>query len=211
MLVRSVEASTDERRRIAADLHDGVVQDLAGISYALSAAAEQADGRSPAETRAALREAAADTRDAMRRLRSLVVDIHPPNLRASGLEAALSDLLAPLAADGVEISLRGADVPLPDDVELLFYRGAAEALRNTRRHAHASRVAVRVARNGDRARLEVVDDGVGFTDTQRAERRAEGHVGLSLLEELAGRARGRLEVTSTPGGGTSFVLEAPAT
>ena len=209
MLIRTVEASTDERRRIAADLHDGVVQDLAGISYTLSAAAERADGASPADNRETFRDAASDTREAMRRLRSLIVEIHPPNLRASGLEAAIGDLLAPLAADGLQTAFDGAP-PLPEDVELVFYRGAGEALRNVRRHANASRVTVRVSRTGDTARLEVVDDGTGFTAEQRERRRREGHVGLSLLEELALRAGGRLEIASKPGVGTTFALEVPA-
>ena len=209
MLIRTVEASADERRRIAADLHDGVVQDLAGISYTLSAAAERADGASPDDNRGTFRDAASDTRAAMRRLRSLIVDIHPPNLRASGLEAAIGDLLAPLAADGLETAFDGAP-PLAEDAELVFYRGAGEALRNVRQHANASRVTVRVSRSGGTALLEVVDDGVGFTPEQRELRRREGHVGLSLLEELAERAGGRLEVTSAPGAGTTFALEVPA-
>ena len=103
LLVRAVEASADERRRIAADLHDGVVQDLAGISYSLSAASEQAGLDVPPVIRSTLTEAAAGTRDSMRRLRSLLVEIHPPNLQASGLEAALADLLSPLPARGVAV------------------------------------------------------------------------------------------------------------
>jgi two-component system nitrate/nitrite sensor histidine kinase NarX len=58
-------------------------------------------------------------------------------------------------------------------------------------------------------RLEVVDDGVGFTPAQRADRRDDGHVGLSLLEELAARAGAAVEVRSTPGAGTTFALEVP--
>jgi signal transduction histidine kinase len=117
LLVRAVEASVDERRRIAADLHDGVVQDLAGISYSLSAAA-QSDG-SPA-TRETLASAAAGTRDAMRQLRSLLVEIHPPNLRASGLEAALADLVAPLRARGIEAEVTvDCEPPLADEDERL--------------------------------------------------------------------------------------------
>ena len=210
LLVRTLEASDDERRRIAADLHDGVVQDLAGISYSLSAAAEQADERPPAETRSTVREAAAATRGVMRRLRSVLVEIHPPNLRASGLEAALRDVVSPLAADGVETSLTVADEPLSEDVERLFYRAAGEAVRNVRLHAHASNVAVRLSSANGLARLEVVDDGVGFTAAERERSRAEGHVGLSLLEELASRMGGRLDVVSTPGAGTSFELEVPS-
>ena len=98
LLVHAVEASADERRRIAAELHDGPVQDLAGLSYSLSAAAQTES--SPA-ARQTLDRAAAGTRDSMRQLRSLLVEIHPPNLRASGLEAALADLLAPLEARGI--------------------------------------------------------------------------------------------------------------
>lgn len=209
LLVEALEASADERRRIAADLHDGVVQELAGISYSLSAAVEHADERTPAEVRAALSESAAATRDTMRRLRSALVDINPANLRAAGLEAALADVAAPLSADGLETSVDVAGEPLPEDVERLFYRGATEAIRNIREHAHASSATIHVSSSGGRARLEVMDDGRGFTEDELERRRAEGHVGLSLLEGLASRMGGTLEVVSTPGRGTSFVLEVP--
>jgi len=209
-LVRAVEASADERRRIAADLHDGVVQDLAGISYSLSAAAESTDPEPSPALRTTLLEAAAATRDGMRRLRSLLVEIHPPNLRSAGLEAAISDLLASLHATGIETSLDIAgDVALSEETELLFYRAAGEAIRNVVRHSGAKRVSVRIDATGGRARLEVMDDGVGFASADRERSRAEGHVGLSLLEELAARMRGSLEVQSAPGAGTSFVMEVP--
>ena len=207
LLVRAVEASADERRRIAADLHDGPVQDLAGISYSLSAAAEAEP--SPA-TRATLREAAAGTRAAMRRLRSLLVEIHPPNLRASGLEAALEDLLAPLRARGLETALSiEPEHRLDEGDERLVYRAAAEALRNVERHARAKRVGVGLRADDGAVRLEVVDDGVGFSSEERERRREAGHVGLSLLEGLAERAGATLEVRSTPGTGTTFALEVP--
>ncbi len=207
LLVRAVEASADERRRIAADLHDGPVQNLAGISYSLSAAA-QTEG-SPA-ARKALDQAAAGLRDSMRQLRSVIVEIHPPNLRTSGLEAALADLLAPLQARGVETELTvGPALGLDEDNERIVYRAAAEALRNVQRHAGAHRVAVSVERDAPGVRLEVSDDGAGFAPDDRERRRDEGHVGLSLLEELAARAGGRLDVRSAPGQGTTFALELP--
>jgi signal transduction histidine kinase len=207
LLVRAVEASDDERRRIAADLHDGPVQDLAGISYSLSAAAQT--GASPA-TRSTLEQAAAGTRDAMRRLRSLLVEIHPPNLRASGLEAALADLLAPFRASGAETELKvDASLGLDEEAERLVYRAAAEALRNVERHAQANRIAVSVERDEAGVQLVVADNGAGFAPEDRERRREEGHVGLSLLEELAARAGGRLDVRSAPGEGTTFELELP--
>ena len=124
LLVRALEASDDERRRIAADLHDGVVQDLAGVSYSLSSVSEQPDAQSPEEMRSTVRQAAGAIRDAMRRLRSALVEIHPPSLQAAGLEAALADVVAPLAADHVETTIDVTGEPLPDDVERLFYRAA---------------------------------------------------------------------------------------
>ncbi len=207
LLVHAVEASADERRRIAADLHDGPVQDLAGISYSLSAAAE-AEG-SPA-TRTTLRAAAAATRDAMRRLRSLLVEIHPPNLRASGLEAALTDLLAPLEARGLVTDLEiGAEPRLTEADERLVYRAAAEALRNVERHAGATSVAVTLRAEDGAVRLVVRDDGAGFSSEERERRREQGHVGLSLLEELAARSGAALDVRSSPGAGTTFALDLP--
>jgi signal transduction histidine kinase len=207
LLVRSAEASEDERRRIAADLHDGPVQDLAGISYSLSAAAEQ--DASP-EVREALRDAAAGTREAMRRLRTLLVEIHPPNLRASGIDAALADLLAPLRARGLVTELDvEPGVTLGEEDERLVYRAAAEALRNVDRHARATRVAVALRESGTTVRLEVVDDGAGFAAEERSRRREDGHVGLALLEDLAGRAGATVAVRSTPGAGTTFALEMP--
>ena len=207
LLVRAVEASDDERRRIAAELHDGPVQDLAGISYSLSAAAQTENSSVARET---LQHAAAGTRDSMRQLRSLLVDIHPPNLRASGLEAALADLLAPLQARGAEIELTvGPALALDEDAERTVYRAAAEALRNVQRHAAAHRVTVSVERDDAGVRLEVTDDGAGFAPDDRERRREEGHVGLSLLEELAARTDGRLDVRSAPGEGTTFLLELP--
>jgi signal transduction histidine kinase len=207
LLVRAVEASDDERRRIAADLHDGPVQDLAGISYSLSAAAQT--GASPA-TRSTLEQAAAGTRDAMRRLRSLLVEIHPPNLRASGLDAALADLLAPFRASGAETELKvDASLGLDEEAERIVYRAAAEALRNVERHARANRIAVSVERDEAGVQLVVADNGAGFAPEDRERRREEGHVGLSLLEELAARAGGRLDVRSAPGEGTTFELELP--
>jgi signal transduction histidine kinase len=210
LLERAVEASADERRRIAADLHDGVVQDLAGVSYSLSAAADRGQPRPSPEVRETLLRAAAATRAAIRQLRSLLVEIHPPNLRSAGLEAALRDLLAPLAARGVETSLDVEEgVQVGADTELLLFRAAGEAIRNVQRHAQARTVAVRLDSPDGNVRLAVVDDGVGFSPADRERRRTEGHLGLELLEELAARSGGALAVGPGRDGGTSFVFEVP--
>src|SRR5262249_11774414 len=121
LLRRAIDASDLERRRIAADLHDGAVQRLAGVSLSLAAAAG-GNGTSRRDQepslRAAVSEAAAETRETIRELRTLLVDIYPPTLQRSGLRAALSDLVAPLRAAGIAVTI---DVPedehVTDDIE----------------------------------------------------------------------------------------------
>lgn len=93
LLVAAVDASDAERRRIARDLHDGVVQDLAGISFAMSATERDVADRPAVASR--LSSLGSGVRHSLRVLRSLLVEIYPPNLRTEGLAAALDDLLAP--------------------------------------------------------------------------------------------------------------------
>ena len=200
LLQRAVDASERERRRIAADLHDGVVQNLAGVSYSLSAAASSA----PAELSPTLREAAAETRQALRELRSLLVEIYPPELQREGLEAALGDLLAPCAARGLETRLAVDDGDLPPAVESLFFRATQEALRNVVKHAGAQRVDVEVGRRNGSATLRVEDDGTGF----EVDGQPKGdHFGLRVLRDLVREVGGDLEIDSKPGRGTVVCVE----
>ena len=206
LLQRAIEASDAERRRIASDLHDGVVQDLAGISYSLAAIEGDVEGAS----REALHDAAAGTRRSIRALRSLLVEIYPPSLRDAGLRAALSDLASPLAAHDIEATVDlPEDLQFPADVEALLYRAAQEAIRNVVTHARARHVDISLSRPDHLAVLEVADNGVGFDPKRLANRPAEGHVGLRVLADLAADAGGRFEVVSHPGNGTRVHLEVP--
>ena len=211
LLQRAIDASDTERRRIARDLHDGVVQSLAGVSYSLAAAADrlEGDGR-PSADAVRLRQAAADTRQSMRDLRSLIVEISPPNLHEEGLGNALGDLLSSLSAAGVQTSLdvdRGLE--LAPDTEALVFRVAQEAVRNAGAHANAGQVALTLVADDGRTRLVVEDDGAGFSPRDLERRRTEGHVGLSLLSGLVADAGGTLEVDSKPGEGTRLTAEVP--
>jgi two-component system NarL family sensor kinase len=208
LLAQALDASDRERRRIAADLHDGVVQGLAGASYTLSASAERVEGAGLDS--GPLRAVAGSLRQWVRELRTLVLDITPPRLHEAGLRAALDDLLSTLPPRGVEVSLHTELAPAPTgEVEALVFRAAQEAVRNVVRHAQASRTDVDLTCHGSRVRLEVRDDGVGYSDADRRARRAQGHVGLDLLAEMARAHGGQLTVTSTPGAGVTLLLELP--
>ena len=212
LLLRLIRTSDVERGRIAASLHDGPVQDLAGISLSLGAAARDVDRLDRESLQEVLSRAAGVTRESMRQLRSLLVTLHPPALESSGLERVLEDLAAPLRARGVEVAVDVAgDVELPPPQLKLCFRAAQEALRNVAEHADAANVAVEVARANGRVTVTVRDDGHGFSAVDVDDRRREGHVGLSLLHEGAADAGGRLTVESSAGNGTTVRLEVPAT
>ena len=144
-------------------------------------------------------------RSSLRSLRSLLVEIHPPDLRADGLGAALADLTAPATSAGVEteVEVEGVDDASHTSVALVW-RVAQEAVRNAIRHAEASHLSVRVASAGRRLVLDVEDDGRGFTPDEVTD---PAHFGLRGLTGLVAEAGGTLEVLSAPGAGTTVHLE----
>jgi two-component system, NarL family, sensor kinase len=210
LLRRSLEASDRERRRIAADLHDGVVQRLAGASFSLAAAAKRLNGENGA-AREALENGADQTRQSVRELRSLLVEIYPPSLRETGLESALLDLLAPLEAHGVSAELQiPAGMQLPADTEALLYRVAQEAIRNAVGHAEPGNVTVVVSLTDGRVTMTVEDDGRGFAPADDVQASSSGHFGLQLMRDLAADAGGEIEITPGAEHGTTVRVEVPA-
>jgi signal transduction histidine kinase len=207
-LLRAAIESTDaERRRIATDLHDGVVQDLAGVAFSLGAAARETDVSGGDGDK--LRHASDEVRDAVRSLRSLLVEIYPPSLAESGLESALSDLAARVGARGIDTAVVVDDSvgELDQDTTRLLYRTAQEGLRNVVAHADASRVDVTLARRDGIAVLEVADDGAGIEGDDVPA--PEGHIGLKGLAGLASTMGASLMIDTTPGRGTTLRLEVP--
>ncbi|MEZ5117493.1 MAG: sensor histidine kinase [Candidatus Nanopelagicales bacterium] len=213
LLQRAVDASAEERQRIAAHLHDGVVQELAVSSFAVAGAAEQADTLGHRGLADQLRGVLGTVRASIGGLRSLLVDIYPASLRTAGLRAALEDTTATLRSRGVEVDL---DVPpygrtgLDPAAEELVFRVAQECLRNVAGHAHARRVTVSLTRDGRDHVLDVVDDGVGFDAERALADPEEGHFGLRILADLAASAGATLDVRTGPGAGTHWRMRLPA-
>jgi two-component system, NarL family, sensor kinase len=206
LLRHALDASDAERRRIAGDLHDGVVQELTGVSLLLAA---QARG-STVEPQQALAASAA-IRSSINSLRSLLVEIYPANLQEEGLASALADLLNSLGARGIETrlvdELEGA--PIDADATTLLYRAAQEALRNVVAHAAASEVRVTLDDHGGAFRLTVDDNGRGFSTDTLDERVTDGHVGLLSLAGLVAELGGQLDISSAPGTGTRVRVSVP--
>ena len=209
LLVTALAAADRERTLIASDLHDGVVQGLAGASYTLTDAANRAQAAGQPEVANTLTDTAGSLRQWVRELRSLIVTVTPPALHSEGLQATLTDLVATLEARGigVELDVRVSD-ELTETAESLVYRVAQESVRNVVRHAHATKVHLIVAEENGWLQLQVKDDGQGF-DPSRSARR-QGSVGLNLLAALVHQRGGNLRVESAAGRGTSVTLRLPA-
>jgi len=210
LLRRALEASDLERRQIASDLHDGAVQDLAGVAYSLSATARRRDAAVPPDDARIIEDSAETIRHSIRSLRSLIVDIYPPDFGEVSLESAMADVLAPASEHGLRVDLDiEENERYPDSTARLLYRTAQEGVRNVLAHAEAGSVSVHVVRRDGVAIIEVVDDGRGFDPGQAMTTTASGHLGLVALRGLVTDAGGRFSVRSSPGSGTTVHAEVP--
>ncbi len=211
LLGNAIAASARERRRVASYLHDGPVQEIAGLAFSLAPLADGASARGASGEADLLRTTIDRLRRMVRDLRVLLVELHPPHLAAAGLEAAIADLVSPLHANGVDVSIaiEGAE-RLDREKETLVYRVAQEAVRNVIAYADAGSLRVELTADDRVARFAVSDDGRGFDPALRERRLSEGHVGLSLVEELARDYGGSLKIVSRQGEGTRIELEVPS-
>ena len=214
LLELTVSVSERERIRIAADLHDGPIQNLAGAGYAL----ESIEPSVP-EKQAPLMRAIQDTvRRAIESLRWLMVDLYPPDLSASQLPGTIARLAEPLREGGIDVRITAAPLPdeLAEDVLTTLYRVARETLANVSEHALADQVRIDLGVSGaagadgpQTVHLVIVDNGIGL-DPEDIDRRADGHLGLRLLKDRVENSGGTWSVTSgADGGGTAVSAVLP--
>ena len=197
-----------ERNRLALELHDAVSQKLFSLVLTAESAATLA-GRDAAGAQEQLERVQALAQEALEELRALIFELRPAEVERDGLCGALRKHVSLLAQRPPGIALE-LDDELPRDpkrdAEVL--RIAQEALANAIRHADAGHVRVRLGGEDGRLVLEVADDGAGF-DPGVPDLRSR-RLGLTSMEERARRLRGRLEIDSAPGSGTTVRLEVPA-
>jgi two-component system, NarL family, sensor kinase len=211
LLERAVDASIEERRRIAGTLHDGVVQELAATSFTVAGAAARAETQGDPRLAQDLHGVAGTLRSSIGGLRSLLVDIFPANLRTGDLADALADLGSPLRSRGIEVTLdlEQDDINLDPEVERLVFRVTQECLHNVRRHSGARSVRIAWRPEGEAMVLDVVDDGRGFDPSEVLTRPREGHFGVRVLADVASAAGADLSVSTAPGAGCHWRLRVP--
>ncbi|MGZ8630828.1 MAG: sensor histidine kinase [Actinomycetota bacterium] len=193
-------AQEEERRQIAADIHDDPIQVMSAVELRLAMLAEQPE----TITTAALAELQTTVRQSIERLRSLVFELRPAALDREGLIAAIDQYLAHAAKEtgwSYEIVDQLTGEPEPE-LRAALYRTVQEAVANARKHADAHRVSVRVTTAGDGVTLRVADDGTGF-DTERIVTPEPGHLGLHTMIERAELVGGWCRVSSVADAGTT--------
>lgn len=210
LLQKTVDASAAERRRIAGTLHDGVVQDLVGVSYLLSGTADRAAGTGRSDLADDLHEVSGQVRSSIGGLRSLLVDIYPPSLATAGLRAALDDLAITLRSRTITVETVVPDESgLDADGDRLVYRVAQECLTNIVRHSGASSARLTVSVGARTTVLEIVDDGAGFDLRRTLAEPPPGHFGLRVMADTVREAGARLEASSAVGHGAAWKLTVP--
>ena len=207
--IRQIEL---ERQRLGRELHTGLGQLLAAILLQLEVVASQLP-HPPELVAKALNRIATLASDALEQVRSISHRLHPPEWQRLTLEAAILQLWEYSGIpERLEASLRIEPLPREpeQEVRVLIYRGAQEALANLTRHAHATKVEMALETRGDQISLTMEDNGIGFDVAKllAAPASVASGIGLRSIREQAAGLGGRLEITSGPGG-TKLKLSAP--
>ncbi|MBS4727614.1 GAF domain-containing sensor histidine kinase [Mycobacterium sp. SM1] len=204
---RVIEAQEFERRRLAADIHDGISQRLVTLSYRLDAAARamRDDLAGASEQLDAARELVNLT---LQEARAAIGGLRPPVLDDLGLAGGLASLARSIPLSDLQVDL--VDTRLPEHIEIALYRIAQECLQNVVKHANATTARLRFSVTNDTARLEVTDDGIGFNALEHPLGNDDrGGYGLLSMAERAELAGGRLYIRSRVGSGTTVTATIP--
>lgn len=204
---RMVALQESERRRLAAEIHDGISQRIVGLSFHLAAGADAvATDPAFAATQIAAARKLADA--ALEETRLAIVGLRPPVLDDLGLAASLESLARSFGELSVEVDIDPA--PMPEHVETALYRIAQEGLQNVAKHAEAREVRVELVAGDDgRKTLSIVDDGAGFDPDQERPEASRVTYGLAGMRERADLIGGELHIESRPGRGTRVSVTIP--
>jgi signal transduction histidine kinase len=215
LLDRTVQAREEERIRLAADLHNGPIQRLAGVAYTADLGRRRLARGELAGSQALLASLEDDIRGEVAALRRVMSELRPPALDEWGLPAALADYAADFQRRTEITCTVESSLPtrLVRSQETVLYRVAQEALTNVAKHARARNARVSLRADRERVRLQVSDDGTGFTTTRSGDALGEqlgrDHYGLASMRQQIEMAGGTWQIRSRPGHGTAITATLP--
>ncbi|CAM2065307.1 Histidine kinase domain-containing protein [Sulfidibacter corallicola] len=205
---RLIQTQEHERRRIAAELHDGLGQNLLVIHHEIQHGLTDLDEREEAPRVQQLNELSDLVLHALDEVRQISYDLHPHQLDRLGLERAVESVVnkveraTPIRFD---LEIDPIDALFAKEVEINFFRIVQEAVANIVRHAEADRGRIRIRREPQRVEVTIEDNGRGFL----APNGELGGFGLTNMRERARLIGGTLEIASKPGEGTTVSLRLP--
>jgi signal transduction histidine kinase len=202
----------EERKHLARELHDQVIQGLLSVNYRLEEI--EVEGNVAPIVKADLADVRESIRSQVTDIRRMCGDLRPPTLDSLGLGAAIQSYTREWS-EHTEISV-ALDLPsglgsLPEAIELSVFRMIQEALNNVRKHARAGGVQIRLKHTSPRTLLlSIADDGDGLTgDFDLSMLAAQGHYGFLGISERVALLGGRLELRNQADGGLLMEIEIP--
>jgi signal transduction histidine kinase len=202
-------AILEERERIGMDLHDGIIQSIYGVGLSLESAYLSID-EDPKDAKKRVHHAIDGLNQAIRDLRSYILDLKPRQLGGDGLMSGMKRLIAEYRANTfAEVNLTESDVDLkelPQSHVLALFHICQESLANAAKHAKAKKVQIAVWVTDERVLMEITDDGTGFDMTSMNTN--IGH-GLANMQTRARTVGGEVDISSAPNDGTTILAWVP--
>jgi signal transduction histidine kinase len=205
---RLVEAQERERSMVAADIHDGVLQQLGATAIRLELAQSRVEQQDFNTASTIIADGANEIRSCARELRALLMELRPQVLDDNGLNAALNELGRHVEDVVVDVH---SDVPdnLGNEFSITIFRIVQEALTNIQKHAHATSAHVDVLLAEDSIRIDITDDGVGYEGAVTGPSAEGSHLGLLGMRERAQMFGGTFSISGASGGGTEIHATLP--
>ena len=210
-------ARGEERKSLAAELHDETMGDLGSMAVELAFMKRQAASEAP-DLEVALDELRLRLRATDKRLREIVQGIYPPVLALRGLESAVNSYLGEYSARTIdspypleiEMQTKGFDKErLHEDLEIGVYRVIQQGIANVIQHVQAKKLRIELVWSDSAVTFSLTDDGVGFDVNAPKESPTTGHFGLANLRDRTERLRGTLEIESKESAGTTIRGKVP--
>jgi signal transduction histidine kinase len=202
-------AVLEERERIGMDLHDGIIQSIYGVGLTLEGA-RLSIAEDPADAKTRIEHSIESLNQAIRDLRSYILDLRPRQMGNDGLISGLKRLTTEFRANSLtEVVITGPEDDLMDlspAQSLAFFHICQEALANAAKHAKAKRVEISLWFTDDRALMEIHDNGKGFD--MESQTLSIGH-GLANMQTRAQSAGGDVDISSAPDEGTTILAWVP--
>jgi NarL family two-component system sensor histidine kinase YdfH len=200
---------TNERQRMARELHDTLAQGLAGIILQLEAASEHQEQGHNEKAAAIVKQTIMRARSTLAEARQVIDDLREEpsvNISLADFVHDEAERFTSLTGLPCEVKL-GQDLPVSEEAKLQLEKIISEGLTNIARHAHAGRCWVYPEIEGEQLLLEIGDDGKGFVPENTAAN--SGHYGLVGMRERVHLLNGKLTIESVPGRGTRLLISLP--